>query len=169
MYVAPSRILTVDSRPVKFVPFFSHPNTAVLLSANVTVPIFVKGSDPFVFAFRLRHIKVSLAGNIQHADFSKGAVLNLNGSRPDVTEEVPKVIVGGVEDFDVDGDEFQLDSRDPSDGVWDERRRRLQGFEVGVKDYRCFSSSLLKWQLSAPSWRSTVQALDAMQRETHYR
>jgi hypothetical protein len=63
------------------------------------------GSDAFVFAFRLRQIKVSLAGEIKHQDAKKGTVIDINGP---ATEDSTQVFVETVDDVDdVDASEFQ--------------------------------------------------------------
>ncbi|SCO50254.1 uncharacterized protein FFMR_10209 [Fusarium fujikuroi] len=70
------------------------------------------GGDPFVFAFRLRRIKISRKGEVSHERYSKGAVL---GIREEGNDQDVEIVVEGVEDFDAGGEEFQLNSRDVFD------------------------------------------------------
>ncbi|KAM0543607.1 hypothetical protein ACHAPJ_012194 [Fusarium lateritium] len=73
------------------------------------------GAEPFVFAFRLRRIKISKKGNLRHESYDKGAMLCINESQAssDPSTEL-QVIVEGLED-DVDGSEFQLESKNVFD------------------------------------------------------
>jgi len=72
--------------------------------------------DPFVFAFRLRQIKVHPAGDFEHEDFSKGALLRARGSKVgDERANEVKIIVEGLDDFDIDGSDFLLPSWDAID------------------------------------------------------
>jgi hypothetical protein len=64
-------------------------------------------SDPFVFAFRIRRIKVSLAEGKEHnhRDFNKGALLERRDGGDETEESMKNLEIGGVEDFDA-GDEL---------------------------------------------------------------
>ncbi|KAF5586165.1 hypothetical protein FPCIR_8016 [Fusarium pseudocircinatum] len=70
------------------------------------------GGDPFVFAFRLRRIKISRKGEVNHESYTKGTVLGIkaNGNDEDV-----EIVVEGIEDVDAGGEEFQLNSKDAFD------------------------------------------------------
>ncbi|KAF5548902.1 hypothetical protein FMEXI_4573 [Fusarium mexicanum] len=70
------------------------------------------GGDPFVFAFRLRRIKISRKGEVNHERFTKGTVL---GIKEDGNGQDVEIVVEGVEDFDADGEDFQLNSKDAFD------------------------------------------------------
>lgn len=73
------------------------------------------GGDPFVFAFRLRQVKVSAAGEIKHRDFTEGALLSLHGTKDKKNENEVKILVEGLEDFDTDASDFSLQSWDALD------------------------------------------------------
>lgn len=82
------------------------------------------GADPFVFAFRLRRIKLSLSGEVSHEQYSKGAMLGVKEDEDDESNAQIPIVVEDIEsDEDVDGSEFQLESRDaldessPGDGL----------------------------------------------------
>ncbi|KAF5253480.1 hypothetical protein FANTH_1551 [Fusarium anthophilum] len=70
------------------------------------------GGDPFVFAFRLRRIKISRKGEVNHERFTKGTVL---GIKEDGNDQDVEIVFEGVEDFDADGEEFQLNSKSAFD------------------------------------------------------
>ncbi|KAF5657242.1 hypothetical protein FCIRC_13335 [Fusarium circinatum] len=70
------------------------------------------GGDPFVFAFRLRRIKISRKGDVTHERFTKGTVL---GIKEDGNGQDAEIVVEGVENFDADGEDFQLNSKDAFD------------------------------------------------------
>ncbi|KAF4447968.1 hypothetical protein F53441_8559 [Fusarium austroafricanum] len=70
------------------------------------------GAEPFVFAFRLRRIKISRKGEVNHERYTKGTLL---GIKEDGNDEDVELVVEGVEDFDVDGEEFQFSSKDAFD------------------------------------------------------
>ncbi|KAI1061473.1 hypothetical protein LB506_011913 [Fusarium annulatum] len=70
------------------------------------------GGDPFVFAFRLRRIKISRKGEVNHERYTKGTVLSI---KEEVREQDIEIVVEGVEDFDADGEEFQFNSKDAFD------------------------------------------------------
>ena len=72
------------------------------------------GGDPFVFAFRLRRIKISRKGEVSHERHTKGTVL---GIREEGSDQDVQIVVEGVEDFDAGGEEFQLNSKDAFDEV----------------------------------------------------
>ncbi|KAF5239822.1 hypothetical protein FAUST_4707 [Fusarium austroamericanum] len=76
------------------------------------------GAEPFVFAFRLRKIKISRKGEVNHERYTKGTLLGgkKNGEKQDVDADAEaEVVVEGVEDFDADGEEFGLSSKDTFD------------------------------------------------------
>lgn len=83
---------------------------------DTTVAQTQGGADPFVFAFRLRQIKISAAGDVRHKDSTHGALLSLHKGHKD---EV-KIEVDGLEDFDADASEFQLQSWDAAEEWADE-------------------------------------------------
>ncbi|RGP70043.1 hypothetical protein FSPOR_4335 [Fusarium sporotrichioides] len=70
------------------------------------------GAEPFVFAFRLRRIKISRKGEVNHERYTKGTLL---GIKKDRNGQDVEVVVEGVEDFDADGEEFRLSSNDAFD------------------------------------------------------
>ncbi|RKL08219.1 hypothetical protein BFJ68_g9566 [Fusarium oxysporum] len=70
------------------------------------------GGEPFVFAFRLRRIKISRKGEVNHERYMKGTLL---GIKEDGNDRDVEIVVEGVEDFDADGEEFQLSSKDVFD------------------------------------------------------
>ncbi|KAH7480522.1 hypothetical protein FOMA001_g8918 [Fusarium oxysporum f. sp. matthiolae] len=70
------------------------------------------GGEPFVFAFRLRRIKISRRGEVNHERYTKGTLL---GIKEDGNDQDAEIVVEGVEDFDADGEEFQLSSKDVFD------------------------------------------------------
>jgi len=88
------------------VPINVGPDGQIQRDTNVTQS--QEGADPFVFAFRLRQIMISPAGDISHKDYNEGALLGLHkGSKDEV-----RIEVGGLEDFDADAVKFDLQSWD---------------------------------------------------------
>ncbi|KAL6818314.1 hypothetical protein GGI42DRAFT_309765 [Trichoderma sp. SZMC 28013] len=82
------------------------------------------GADPFVFAFRLRRIKLLLSGEISHEQYDKGAMLGIKEDEDDESSAQIPIFAEDIEsDEDVHGSEFQLESRDaldessPEDGL----------------------------------------------------
>jgi hypothetical protein len=72
---------------------------------DLTVTQTGQGGDPFVFAFRLRQVKISPAGDVSHKDYNDGALLSLHGDEKDEKTEI-KIVVEGLEDFDADASDF---------------------------------------------------------------
>lgn len=72
------------------------------------------GAEPFVFAFRLRRIKITRKGDILHGQYDKGTFLSSDRNDNNEPREV-ELLVDGLEDDDADGSEFQLDSMDAVD------------------------------------------------------
>lgn len=74
------------------------------------------GADPFVFAYRLRRVRISKTQDPKHDDYNKGALLSLpdreNGKQVSVELEV-----GGVEDFDADPEDFELEVHETIDDL----------------------------------------------------
>ncbi|KAF4984484.1 hypothetical protein FZEAL_332 [Fusarium zealandicum] len=68
-----------------------------------------EGADPFVFAFRLRRIKISGKGRVGHEQYDKGTVLSIK--KDGGGDAKLKFVVEGVEDDDALGSAFQLDSK----------------------------------------------------------
>ncbi|KAJ0130195.1 Uncharacterized protein HZ326_26707 [Fusarium oxysporum f. sp. albedinis] len=68
--------------------------------------------EPFVFAFRLRRVKISRKGKVNHESYTKGTVL---GIKEDGNDQDVEIVVEGVENFDAGGEEFQLNSKDAFD------------------------------------------------------
>ncbi|CVL13462.1 hypothetical protein FPRO06_07796 [Fusarium proliferatum] len=83
-------------------------------SNTITTKQSQSGGDPFVFAFRLRRIKISRKGEVSHERYTKGTVLGISEEGNDQDVEI---VVEGVEDFDAGGEEFQLNSKDAFDEV----------------------------------------------------
>lgn len=74
------------------------------------------GANPFVFAFRLRRIKLSVSGEISHEQYSKGTMLRTRDDEDDESNAQIPIFAQDIEsDEDVDGSEFQLESRDALD------------------------------------------------------
>ncbi|KAK0761360.1 hypothetical protein N5P37_006310 [Trichoderma harzianum] len=74
------------------------------------------GADPFVFAFRLRRIKLSLSGEVGHEQYSKGAMLGIKGDEDNESNaQIPMVVEDIESDEDVHGSELQLESKDALD------------------------------------------------------
>lgn len=87
---------------------------------TVSVTQSQEGADPFVFAFRLRRIKVSRAG-VEHQQYDKGAMLGIREAQESILDDTADIVVEGVDDDDVDGSEFGLlDRHVPGDGTADE-------------------------------------------------
>ena len=85
----------------------------------ITIQQSQHGSEPFVFAFRLRRIKISSKGDVRHESYDKGAMLGIKqGLGSDDTGPELQVVVNGLEDDDADGSEFQLESKDTFDPAW---------------------------------------------------
>ncbi|KAM0355074.1 hypothetical protein ACHAPU_000931 [Fusarium lateritium] len=100
-------------------------------SRTISVQQSQEGAEPFVFAFRLRRIKISRKGNINHESYNKGALLSVSehGGHDETDVEI---VVEGVEDQDADGLEFHLDSRDAFDDSQDGAHCKC----VVVEDFR---------------------------------
>ncbi|KAG8670925.1 hypothetical protein FPOAC2_04265 [Fusarium poae] len=95
----------------------------VASSKGISVKQSQDNSEPFVFAFRIRRIKISRKGEVHHESYNKGQVL---GIKVEGDEEDVEVVVDGVEDHDVDGQEFHLSSKDAFDqGVPAETRCKV--------------------------------------------
>ncbi|KAF7556187.1 hypothetical protein G7Z17_g1664 [Cylindrodendrum hubeiense] len=94
--------------PLTIGPEFGRTNTLSVRQSQ-------EGAEPFVFAFRLRRIKITGKGNIHHEQYDKGTVLGIKEDEVDESDVKFEVIVEGVEDDDADGSEFQLDSNDAVD------------------------------------------------------
>ncbi|KAJ3545958.1 hypothetical protein NM208_g2251 [Fusarium decemcellulare] len=87
-------------------------------SSTVSVEQSQDGAEPFVFAFRLRRIKISGKGDdIRHEKYDKGALLSIRKDESDQSESRVEVVVQGLEDDDAEGSEFRLDSKDAMDEV----------------------------------------------------
>lgn len=81
---------------------------------NVSVTQSQEGAEPFVFAFRLRRIKVSKAG-VEHRQYDKGAMLGIREAEESGLDEAADVFVEGVDDDDVNGSQFGLSDQDVAD------------------------------------------------------
>ncbi|KAF4989033.1 hypothetical protein FGRMN_9405 [Fusarium graminum] len=91
-------------------------------SRAISVQQSQEGAEPFVFAFRLRRIKISRKGDVNHGAYNKGTLLSVgedgrHDGRHDGSDI--EVVIEGLEDRDADGLEFQLDSQDAFDGSHD--------------------------------------------------
>ncbi|KAK5991533.1 hypothetical protein PT974_09817 [Cladobotryum mycophilum] len=65
--------------------------------------------DPFVFAFRLRKINVSVVGNVTHEGYNDGALFSIGGGQDD--EGRGRIVrVEGLEDDDLDPIDMGLES-----------------------------------------------------------
>ncbi|OCK74489.1 hypothetical protein K432DRAFT_386781 [Lepidopterella palustris CBS 459.81] len=87
------------------------------IQSGLTVTQSEAGADPFVFAFRLRQVKVSAAGNVEHKDFNRGAMLSLPGGKRKGKEDEIEIVVEGLDEYDVQGSEFMLQSQSVVDEV----------------------------------------------------
>lgn len=87
--------------PVQVGPDFTRDQSVKVVQSQ-------NGADPFVFAFRLRRIKISKSGSIDHQQFNKGAMLGLRERGGSELDDDTDIVVEGIEDDDVDGSEFQL-------------------------------------------------------------
>ncbi|KAM0437652.1 hypothetical protein ACHAPT_002016 [Fusarium lateritium] len=94
--------------PLSFGPDAGRNNT-------ISVQQSQDGAEPFVFAFRLRRIKITRKGNFHHEQYDKGTVLSIKEDENDESGAELQVVVEGLADDDADGSEFQLDSRDAVD------------------------------------------------------
>jgi hypothetical protein len=65
-------------------------------------------AEPFVFAFRLRQIKVSAKGDVAHKQLTSGAMLSLDSATGNEEAKID-LIIDGLESEDADADEFALD------------------------------------------------------------
>ncbi|WZH47036.1 hypothetical protein QYS62_008174 [Fusarium acuminatum] len=70
-----------------------------------------EGAEPFVFAFRLRRIKISRKGDVRHESYTRGTVLSIKEDNARSESDI-EIVVDGIEDHDAEGSEFQLDSKD---------------------------------------------------------
>ncbi|KAF2460201.1 hypothetical protein BDY21DRAFT_369266 [Lineolata rhizophorae] len=72
----------------------------------------VEGADDFVFAFRLREIRVKRKGEVVHKQFSKGALYNDEIYVREDRKDDAEVEVLGIDEQDADAEEFGLDDGD---------------------------------------------------------
>lgn len=96
--------LTALGLPLQFGPEAGR-NTAISVTQSQ------EGAEPFVFAFRLRRIKVSKAGLVEHHSYDKGAMLGIREVEEGEQDETVNVVVEGVDDDDVVESEFGLMAR----------------------------------------------------------
>lgn len=66
--------------------------------------------EPFVFAFRLRRIKISKSGSVDHRPYHKGAMLCVRGEQASGPSRDVNILVEGLEDDDAGGSDFHLQS-----------------------------------------------------------
>ncbi|KAL7911732.1 hypothetical protein GGI35DRAFT_297162 [Trichoderma velutinum] len=94
----------------------NHVGPEISKNSDVGVSQSQGGADPFVFAFRLRRIKLSLSGEISHEQYDKGAMLGIKEDQDDESSAKVLISVKDIEsDEDVQGSEFQLESSDALD------------------------------------------------------
>lgn len=83
--------------------------------SSVTVTESQDGAEPFVFAFRLRRLKIFSSGSVEHRQYDKGTMLGIHRQRESESDDKVEVLVEGIEDEDADGSEFGLQSHDVRD------------------------------------------------------
>ncbi|KAF2492478.1 hypothetical protein BU16DRAFT_564930 [Lophium mytilinum] len=79
-----------------------------------------EGADDFVFAFRLRHIKVKKTGEVSHKQYNKGALYDLDGYKAMYEKRAQEELelgfeVEGLAEDDATGGEFGLDGEELMD------------------------------------------------------
>jgi hypothetical protein len=80
----------------------------VKMNNNEKVVENFDNADDFVFAFRLREIKVTEKGKTTHAQYTDGAMFGLKKGEKGKDEEI-ELVIGGIGETDVDGKEFGLE------------------------------------------------------------
>jgi hypothetical protein len=104
----------VDLTPLG-VPVNVGPNIEVQNDLNVS-----QGGDhdrPFVFAFRLRKIKLYSSGDTKQEDVKGGTLLGIGSKDEDELKPKFNVVVKGLEDADANADEFRMPSTSVVDAI----------------------------------------------------
>ena len=89
------------------VPVSGGPNIGVDKSTKEKESF--EDADPFVFAFRLRQIKIKSADEIKHKGLTRGAMLSIGPGSDDDEESKVEIFVESVDNEDVGGREFGLE------------------------------------------------------------
>jgi hypothetical protein len=82
----------------------------IRIQRELNVKQTANSTDPFVFAFRLRRVKIFPSGDFKHKDYKTGTLLSVQSESKDELEPKVEIVVDGLEECDADADEFGLPS-----------------------------------------------------------